>query len=385
VAKYTVTRSCGHEEVVALFGPNRDREWRLENVEPNKLCYECYQIALVEQREKANREAAEAAKEMALPALTGSEKQIAWAETIRQKLMTDLDEFIFRSIKKERRNDPQILAALDQIKRKTEARWWIDHRNVDVSYEFRNLLEEAAKEVKNEQMKPAPEVIAEAKTEATVRPENSVTETVAEIRALENSIEIVFPEKRDDFRGLVKQDLKMKWDGKWVRKLSGLNGSPINRAAEAGHRLLTAGFIIRIFDENIRQKAISGDYKPECTRWILVIAEGSKHAGWFAIKWNREKDDFYKASRALKSSRWSNPYTVVPPEQFEEVLDFADMYGFKLDKNARKVADAARQAKDNALIARVEAPKEQESIVTRGKPPVLDVPTGVGVADEFKD
>ena len=92
MAKYTVTRACGHDEVVVLFGKGRDREWRLENVEPSKLCTECYQVELARQREKENQEAAEAAKEMSLPELTGSEKQVTWAETLR---LTFLDKASF--------------------------------------------------------------------------------------------------------------------------------------------------------------------------------------------------------------------------------------------------------------------------------------------------
>lgn len=108
MAKYTVTRACGHEEVVVLFGKIKNRDWRLENVEPSKLCYECYQVELAKRREEENREAAETAKEMQLPELTGSEKQIAWAETIRQKMLADIDEFIYTRVKEDVRNDPQL-------------------------------------------------------------------------------------------------------------------------------------------------------------------------------------------------------------------------------------------------------------------------------------
>jgi hypothetical protein len=383
MAKYTVTRACGHTETVVLFGKTKDREWRLENVEPSKLCHECWQKELAEQREKENQEAAEAAREMNLPQLTGSEKQVAWAETIRQKILANIDTFIHQEIREERRNDPKLLEAIEHIKSKTDASWWIDHRTADWSWEIKHLLEKAAKEAKEKRMAPPPEVVAEAKIEATVRPENPVTETVAEIRALENSIEIVFPERRDDFRQLVKQELKMKWDGKWVRKLVAKNGTPADRAAEAGHRLLAAGFIIRIFDEDIRQQAISGEYEPECTRWVQARTSG-KYEGWFAINWDR-RDDFYKAARAIGGSKWDRPSVVVPPEKFAEVLDFAEMYDFRVSEAARKLAEAARQAKDAALVAQVDAPPEREAVVASNKPPVLDAPTEVGISDEFRE
>jgi len=48
---------------------------RLENVEAQKLCRECYQAELAKQ----NAKAAAAAAEMGLPELTGTEKQVVWA------------------------------------------------------------------------------------------------------------------------------------------------------------------------------------------------------------------------------------------------------------------------------------------------------------------
>lgn len=383
MAKYTVTRACGHVEEVVLFGKIKDREWRLENVEPNKLCYECWQKELAEQREKENREAAEAAREMNLPQLTGTEKQVAWAETIRQKVLANIDTYIYKSVEEERRNDPKIWQALEHIRNKTEARWWIDNREIDWSWETMRFLKKMYREAKEERMAPLPEVIAEAKAEATVRPESPKTETVAEIRALDDSVEIVFPEKRDDFRELVKMQLKMKWDGKWVRKLSKTNGTPEDRAAEAGHRILAAGFPIRIYDQELRARAVAGEYEPECTNWVMARIEG-KYEGWFAITWDRQ-DDYYKAARAIGGSRWSKPSVVVPPEKFEEVLDFAERYGFKLSSGAQELVEAARKAKENALVAKVDPPEEKPRVVASDKPPVLEVPTEVGIDDEFKD
>ena len=383
MAKYNVTRACGHDEVVNLVGRHRDREWRLENVEPSKLCYDCYQQKLAEERERENREAAEAAKDMNLPALTGTEKQVAWAETIRQQLLADLDTFIYRSTRGE--VNPQLLGALEQIKSKTEARWWIDRRGMDMSHEFRRMLEDMTKEAKVAMLQPPKEVIMEAKAEATVRPENPKTETVAEIRVLDNAVEIDFPEKRDDFREFVKKQFNMKWSGSfWRRKLSARNGASEDRAAEAGHRLLADGFIVRIYDAAIRARAVAGEYEPECTRWIMVRNAEAKYPGHFAISWGRE-DDFYKAAKRLPGARWDKPSVVVPSEQFAEVLDFAEIYGFRLSEAAQEVAEAARQAKESVLVARVYAPAKKAKVVADGKPPVLDVPMGGDIDDEFKE
>lgn len=380
MAKYTVTRACGHDEVVNLIGKHSTREWRLENVEPSKLCYECYQVELAKQREKANLEAADAAKDMHLPALTGTEKQVPWAETIRVQMLADIDAFVYRRIKPEYRNEPKLLEAIEHIKSKTEARWWIDNRGMNMASEFKRLLESAAKEVKTVKVGP---VANEAKIEATVRPEKPITETVAEIRALEDAVEISFPEKRDDFREVVK-GMGFRWDdGCWRRKLNKKNGTPQDRAAEAGHVLLAAGFATRIYDEEIRDKAVNGGYEPECTRWVQ-LRTSDKYNGWLAISWGRD-EDFYTAAKRLPGAHWSKPSVVVPPENFGEVLDFAKMYGFKVSDAAQAAIEAARYAREATLTAKVAPVVKPAKVVADGKPPKLEVPTEVEIADEFKD
>lgn len=384
MAKYTVTRSCGHEEVINLFGKEKDRERRLERSEPYKLCRECYEKELTAQRERENREAFEAAKAMQLPSLTGTKNQVPWAETLRQKMLAHIDKINRRYVAAEKRNNPKLLLAIDFIRSKTEASWWIDHRDLS-DYELMELIASEYEEAKVEQIKPPEEVVIEAQAEATVRPDNPLTETVAEITIKKNTLEIYFPEKREDFRQLMRNTLKMEWHGQWERKLIPRNGKPADRAAEAGHRLLAAGFIIRVFDETIRSKSISGDYAPECTSWILANNIEGNYNGWLAIRWDGRNDGLYKAARKLPGSRWDNPDVVVRPEHFEEVQDFAEMYGFKINKAAQKIIETAKKIKMRSLIAEVDEPEKKEPMIGLSSPPVLKVPEHVDIDDEFKD
>lgn len=390
MAKYTVTRACGHEETVALFGKVKDREWRIENVEAMKLCYDCYQA----EREKENAKAAADAVEIGLPELTGSEKQIGWAGTIRLGAVERFDAFLVRLKEDGERAEQDVSEQVDLAREimehilatRIQASWWIDNRGVSTSdLALQLLLEKNIESTKKAKAEAAPAAI-EAKAEATVRPENTVTETVAEIRILESAVEVDFPEKRDDFRELVKFKLSMRWAGNcWQRKLVKTNGIPQDRAAEAGHKLLAAGFPIRIYDEQARQKAISGSYEPEQTRWIYRrLDDAPEYPGWFAINWGRT-DDFYEAARKLKGSRWSKPSVVVPPEQFEQVLDFAGMYNFSLTEAAQELAEEARQAKEAALVVKVEPVQGVAPVAPGSKPPALEVPEKVEVDDEFKD
>lgn len=77
--KYTITMQCGHDELVTLYGSRRDRERKIEWLENNCVCNECKKKAYAEENEKS----AQNAKSLGLPALKGSLKQIAWAESIR--------------------------------------------------------------------------------------------------------------------------------------------------------------------------------------------------------------------------------------------------------------------------------------------------------------
>lgn len=395
MAKYTVTRSCGHDEIVNLIGKLKDRQWRLENVEPYRLCYECWQEQAERERRKQNEEATLANREAGLPALQGTEKQISWAETIRKKFAdegdTELQKVLEMATRQElagedlERFEGQFPLYQDAYRHilmdHTNAAWWIDNRHMSA----RRLISNAVAKLEDTQKQPPAEVIEQAKIEATVRPKEPVTETVAEIKVLDNTVEVSFPERRDDFWQIIKKQLKYEWFGNcWRRELSALNGTAADRAAETGHRLLAAGFVVRVYDAIIRQNAVDGEYEPEITRWVMGRTNG-KYKGWFTISWPWG-DDFYNAARAIPGSRWERPYVVVPPERFEEVLDFADMYGFGVSDNARRIADAARRAKEATLVAQVEPPVVQNGpIIVDGKPPVLEVPEVVDIDETLRD
>lgn len=89
MSKYDITYACGHDGRIDIAGPYKNREYLAER-ESRKLCPECYSAKLAADRAAASAAAAEQAKATGLPALTGSAKQIAWAETIRAKAVAEL-------------------------------------------------------------------------------------------------------------------------------------------------------------------------------------------------------------------------------------------------------------------------------------------------------
>lgn len=137
MSKYGITYACGHDGRIDIAGPYKNREYLAER-ESRKLCPECYSAKLAADRAAASAAAAEQAKATGLPALTGSDKQIAWAETIRAnavaqlaKLSAYLDTADANPAATEaqrtaiRLGRDAIASALAQ----TEARAWIDGRD----------------------------------------------------------------------------------------------------------------------------------------------------------------------------------------------------------------------------------------------------------------
>jgi DNA-binding transcriptional regulator YiaG len=131
MALYDITRTCGHSEQVQIYGTNshgeRERRAKWETTKP---CSECPQAA----RDQANTEAARAASESGLPDLTGSPKQIAWAQSIRLAGLADLEGYARRprrhvSDAAHARMDEALYRILVRIaEAHAEAKWWIDNR-----------------------------------------------------------------------------------------------------------------------------------------------------------------------------------------------------------------------------------------------------------------
>ena len=74
---------CSKGYQVQLYGPLKSREWKVSNWD--KMCPDCWE----ESKKKAAEKALKNAKTNGLPELTGSPKQISWALSIRERLLSD--------------------------------------------------------------------------------------------------------------------------------------------------------------------------------------------------------------------------------------------------------------------------------------------------------
>lgn len=129
MANYRVTYSCGHTATKQLYGPEESRRRYIAWAADSGLCADCY---------KADAAAALDALEVesALPALTGSQKQIAWARKIRGEKIADirkwLDELHAAAERKgaAEQFEPQAATVMRLMADKVDSRYWIDSRDV---------------------------------------------------------------------------------------------------------------------------------------------------------------------------------------------------------------------------------------------------------------
>ena len=117
MAQYTITYECGHTGVVNLFGPHMERDKKIAWLQTQE-CPECKKSRILEK-------VSEITRSKNLPSLSGSEKQISWAEEIRAFFINYYDEFA-PSVDTSK---PELLNIIrDWLISVTESEFWIDNR-----------------------------------------------------------------------------------------------------------------------------------------------------------------------------------------------------------------------------------------------------------------
>jgi hypothetical protein len=339
MAYYSGTFSCGHEGRVDIIGPGKDREWKRERAFSG-MCPECYRKFKEEEKAKENAKAAEESKEMSLPELTGTEKQVAWANTIRLEFANDVYERIdcgCKHLSEKGKTQEHIddfrerkTAPIDFfIQNHTDAKFWIDT--------VRNMMHQESVKLAHEEYKGYIEevenlgqTVEEAKQEetVTVEPEEKKKEGVVKLTVDKNTVRAIYP-KDDDFRKVVKRK-GFTWNGSsWWIEITEFTGNADDRIAELGNKLLNNGFTVQFPSEEIKEKAVSGDFAPLNDKWIKWSEKRQK----LAVEWPGYNDEMYQMAKKLPDARWHGRMTV-PIEYYKEVMDFADMNGFSISKKA---------------------------------------------------
>lgn len=331
--------SCGHDGRVNVIGPHKNRQYIIDKKFAG-LCPECYEKWKEEEKERKNREAMEAAKEMELPELHGSEKQIAWAVTLRQNKIEEFEKYReriaeSRNCRINAKNVFNIISTAKDIEKAieeveelfqvtlaslTSATSWINTR-------FDSIEEILQQQKKNIKITEEKEIEKEIEKEGIVSSENTKYKGYVFIDKQENVIFAVY-EKNEEFINIMKS-LSFSWSGsRWERKINQFSGPAKDRMAEAGNKLLQSGFSISILDEEIRNAAVNGEFKPECKRWV---------------KWNdtyhlalcfERNDRLYQTGKKIPSARYRSGTLYVNVSHWEEVQEYAKAFGFQFSQKA---------------------------------------------------
>jgi hypothetical protein len=107
-------------------------------------CDRCKKEYFSRQTEKLSR----SNRERGLPALTGTQKMVSWAEKIRAELINKVD-YLQKSLKFEsdaagQRSNAAFEAFMREWQEKTSAKWWIENRRMtvmDISKRIKTLSE----------------------------------------------------------------------------------------------------------------------------------------------------------------------------------------------------------------------------------------------------
>lgn len=240
-------------------------------------------------------------------------------------------------------------------------------------------------EILRRAIKPKPEPKTTPRR-VTLRPELPQTETVAIINLTGTLLTAKLTEKLDAFRQVVKFQCHMDfdWDGRqWFRRLSKFSGEPIHRVTELCHRLLAENFVIEV-DADWVDAIHVADYLPEQTKWIKRVVDGGKYNDWFSVVWGKY-DDYYEVAKRIRGSHYHEHQIVVPPVQFEAVMDFATAYDFAISDGAHELIAIAKTKRDAAILTTVEKPKPRKRVVAQDVRPKLEPVAGEGIDDEFAD
>ena len=341
-----ICEKCGQKysrPTYTATSPKQTKEFWCEKCDTEfGTCSECYKK---EQEEKREKHIAEAG----LPQLTGSEKQIAWAEKIRivkYELAQDhVKNFTSKGIE-----------TYDKLFSVAEAKFWIDNR--DKGYkELMTLVASMAPAEVEAEIKAEEAKESKAKTQV-LQPTAPVDETPVEIKVTEAAIAV--NSKKDDKIIEACKDAGYRWlDGAWRKQISFRTGSPIDRAADIGNKLLSLGYPVAIDNAEAAQKAVSADFEPECTRWVSVSAGAAD--GKLLISWKGKDNKLYETARSLPKSSYSSPDVVVPVKYFHEVEDFAGLYGFRFSPGAQKAITEYKNSLEVKQVIPEKAPKAEKS------------------------
>ena len=332
------------------------------------------------------------------PALDGSDKQVSWAEEIREEFLPDMEvAFEAMTLNQSAGESDGLKVAAVHVRARAKDRCqeqWLSRLCLHAMTLFRTpeALRDAAEGVKSahwwienrqdvfcalgslawERSTPRPEPgskEAEAMAEALILPEGRKPHDVfAEVLRTAGRVEISRPVKSDHFREAVR-NIGYKWDSDyrvWKLELNEDTGDPVERVAEAVATLVDAGYGVLCHDPKAKKSALSGEWSPLPTRWVRRQEDS------FALAWLYE-DTIFDDAKVLPGAKWDKTAKVmiVPFKSAEAVADFADEYDMAFTADAKALLESYREAFANgAVLSKAKAKGRKKATKATAKTPL---------------
>jgi hypothetical protein len=372
MAQYDITYACGHADTLQLYGPEQKREWLLEK-KARGVCPDCYRAQKDAARDADRASALADAVAQGLPPLTGSDKQVGWALTVRRDFLTALDAWLEQNpIRPDPDADP-LREAVASVRAEPRAKWWIDHARAERDHPVSSrqvvlLLGDRMTEIQQAAARgvplaPAPDPVHAPSGAPILHPEGAAATGVpVKVVVSDRTVVVVTHERDEGIRDLLRAHL-YAWDGSgffWKHEIPAYRGDPVDAAAEIAAALLAAGVPVQAEDEAVRERVAAGSWTPEQLRWIHR-RRGGAYDGWFMISFPYGTPNVFEAARAIRGSKYDRPNVVAPPEEAAAVRAFAAEYGFSLSPGARTLAAGAATATRPARAKRAARPTTDDA------------------------
>lgn len=329
--KILVTMKCGHKEYKEIFGSTKEREKKIWYFENCCKCEACEKKA----REEANAKAAEESKELNLVELSGSEKQVAWANSIRSRMIKEFEEEL--SSYEDSKNYDVKKIVLTFINTKTYAYWFIDNRDSMVSLIVKS---EDFKKVLNQVINGVTETEVVEKAEEPV-----VEEDVVKIKISGDYVN-VFYKKDNRFVSRMHYYL-FTWDYEnkcWYKKVYVKGHTVQDLAAEIYKDLSNCGFKIICEDDVVIEKATNRTYKTEneVKEELKIAKEKEEKERIVEITYSDFKNDVWseKIEKQVYNSYDSNKKTIkIVVKTIKDRKEIEDFYKEKKSKIPQEIRD----------------------------------------------
>lgn len=283
---------CGHKVKVRI---NRNDEKLAEWYKHNYFCLQCERDRKA--RERKEREDICIEYGLFSNKLEGSEGNRKIAKEIKMKYGYQLIQL----------NPENLDKYIEALKAKTKATWFLARADYSIEKFMQALL-------------------GEEERANIISPEKVIDEDIIVNLTYEGDMIVARFIYQEMIPGILKR-IGWSWDvdlRRWFFKIDDMSGTAADRMAEAGHKLLKAGFIVEIEDKGIAERAIKGEYISRHKRWITA---GEK---CFSIK--IEYGDCIKEKIKKMGGQWNivDKMWEVPLSYYKTILEFEDKEGFRL-------------------------------------------------------